>query len=206
MTSGLRKKYEEAARELSQLVRIPKGPDGEFDFSSDSSLFRTPRRVEISPQELTEASRVAQKMESFLRRYREITGSGRALAANQIGEDLAIMVFLNQDGTFDVFINPEIVRKSEERNIYHEMCLSGSPMAVDVIRPARIKAKWYDLEGIEHEEELEGFEARKFQHEQEHLLGKVCYHTNGTVESTLAEIENTEVYLSQKLRPVGGPS
>jgi peptide deformylase len=70
-----------------------------------------------------------------------------------------------------VFINPEILDPSEEHAVYSEGCLSLPEIYADVERPARIRAKWQDLDGKVHEQEIEGLLATCLQHEMDHLEG-----------------------------------
>ena len=189
------------AQDRLPIVRIPAIIGGKK--SEDVSiLYRTCTPVEITPEGLNEARTIVDEMTLVLKTYREITQTGRAFAANQIGIDRMIVIFLHPDGTVFSYINPEITWKSEERNIYWEVCMSGSPLGVDVVRPASVKVHWYDLDGNEHHELLEGFDARRMQHEIEHLDGKVCYNTDGTVHSTLGYGLDKSAYMKQELRPV----
>ena len=70
-----------------------------------------------------------------------------------------------------VFINPEIFDPSEELSVYSEGCLSVPEIYADVERPARVRARWQDLDGKAHEEEIEGLLATCLQHEIDHLEG-----------------------------------
>jgi peptide deformylase len=70
-----------------------------------------------------------------------------------------------------VFVNPEILDPSEEHGVYSEGCLSLPEIFADVERPARIRAKWQDLDGKTHEEEMDGLLAVCLQHEMDHLEG-----------------------------------
>ncbi|MCH7629620.1 MULTISPECIES: peptide deformylase [Novosphingobium] len=70
-----------------------------------------------------------------------------------------------------VFINPEILDPSEEHTVYSEGCLSVPEIYADVERPSRIRARWQDLDGKVHEEEMEGLMATCLQHEMDHLEG-----------------------------------
>ncbi|BEU99649.1 peptide deformylase [Novosphingobium olei] len=70
-----------------------------------------------------------------------------------------------------VFINPEILDPSEEHSLYQEGCLSVPEIYAEVERPARIRARWQDLDGKVHEEQLEGLMATCLQHEMDHLEG-----------------------------------
>lgn len=70
-----------------------------------------------------------------------------------------------------VFINPEILDPSPDYIAYSEGCLSVPEIYAEVERPARIRARWQDLEGAVHEEEMEGLLAICLQHEMDHLEG-----------------------------------
>lgn len=70
-----------------------------------------------------------------------------------------------------VFINPEILDPSEEHSVYSEGCLSVPEIYAEVERPARIRARWQDLDGKVHEEAMDGLLATCLQHEMDHLEG-----------------------------------
>lgn len=70
-----------------------------------------------------------------------------------------------------IFINPEILDPSPEFSVYSEGCLSVPEIYADVERPATIRARWQDLDGKVHEEEMEGLMATCLQHEMDHLEG-----------------------------------
>ena len=70
-----------------------------------------------------------------------------------------------------VFINPEILDPSDDISVYSEGCLSVPDIYADVERPAAIRARWQDLDGKVHEEEMDGIMATCLQHEMDHLEG-----------------------------------
>jgi peptide deformylase len=70
-----------------------------------------------------------------------------------------------------VFVNPEILDPSEEHSVYNEGCLSVPEIYAEVERPARIRARWQDLDGKVHEQAIEGLLATVLQHEMDHLEG-----------------------------------
>jgi len=55
-----------------------------------------------------------------------------------------------------VFINPEILEPSDDLKLYNEGCLSVPEMYAEVERPARIRARWQDLDGKVHEGRPDG--------------------------------------------------
>lgn len=105
---------------------------------------------------------------------------GIGLAAIQVGVAKRVLVIDLQDKDEEtgetiknpkVFINPEILEESEELNVYSEGCLSVPEQYADVARPAVIKAKWLDAQGVEHVEVLDDLMATCLQHEMDHLNG-----------------------------------
>jgi peptide deformylase len=100
---------------------------------------------------------------------------GIGLAAVQLGvlKRVVTMDLSKKEGPSEprVFINPEIVWKSEELSTYEEGCLSIPDIHEDVERPARVKVKYLDLEGKLQEAEAEGLFATCIQHEIDHTNG-----------------------------------
>lgn len=101
----------------------------------------------------------------------ETEENGVGLAAPQIG--VSKKMFILNLPTLDVhnmiFINPEIIEKSEETDTADEGCLSIPGVEAAVTRPYKIKLKAINLEGEEFECECEDFLARAVQHENDHL-------------------------------------
>lgn len=165
-----------------------------------SSLYKPCKKIEISQEGLKESEQIIEEMTRVLKRYREITGMGRALSANQIGINKAVVIFLDQDGSVTPFLNPKIIWRSKKKNVYWEMCISGTPLGVDVIRSESIKVRWFDLDGTQHVKLFESFDARRMQHEIDHLDGRVCYDTERTIHSTLGYALDPQSYMNQTLR------
>ncbi len=105
---------------------------------------------------------------------------GIGLAAPQIGALKRVFVMdsnpIDDDnGSVDRFkravINPEIISKSDETVIYSEGCLSIPEIYEEVVRPKKISVKYLDESFKQVEREIDGIEARIFQHEFDHLDG-----------------------------------
>ena len=105
---------------------------------------------------------------------------GIGLAAIQVGVPKRLLVIDLQEPEEEdgepvrdplVFINPEILETSETTRPYQEGCLSVPDQYAEVDRPDRIRARWLDLDGKPHEEEIEGLLATCLQHEMDHLNG-----------------------------------
>ena len=100
---------------------------------------------------------------------------GIGLAAIQIGvpRRVVTMDLAKKDDAKapQVFINPEVIWKSDEKSVYEEGCLSIPEYYEEVERPTSVKVKFLDLEGKEHEIEANGLLATCLQHEIDHTNG-----------------------------------
>lgn len=101
---------------------------------------------------------------------------GAALAAIQVGEPIQLTVVRDKfesrnDKTFSTFINPKIIKKSQQTVTDVEGCLSVPGIYGRVKRALKIKVRAQDLEGNEIRLNLEGFPARVLQHEIDHMNG-----------------------------------
>ena len=96
---------------------------------------------------------------------------GIGLAAPQIGVPFRIIIVHSEHGLIQL-INPEIL-ESEGEEKGDEGCLSLPDISVNVVRDARILIKGVDANEREVEYEASGLLARIFQHEIDHLRGKL---------------------------------
>jgi peptide deformylase len=70
-----------------------------------------------------------------------------------------------------VFINPEIVWSSQEKNTYEEGCLSIPEYYEEVERPSEVKVRFMGLDGKTQEVAANGLLATVLQHEIDHING-----------------------------------
>lgn len=101
---------------------------------------------------------------------------GVGIAAPQVGilrRLVAVQRFDKEGKPFEFFINPEIVDKDSVLVAGGEGCLSVPEIYEDVERSQRITLRYYDADFVQHEEVIEGFTAVIFQHEIDHLDGKL---------------------------------
>lgn len=77
-----------------------------------------------------------------------------------------------EKGDLRVYINPKITWVSKDENEWYEGCFSTDRVCGIVSRPTKIKLSAYSPDGKKVEEEHEGYTARIFQHEIDHLNGK----------------------------------
>jgi peptide deformylase len=100
---------------------------------------------------------------------------GIGLAGIQIGVAKRVVILdlskKEEQHQPQVFINPQITWKSQEKSTYEEGCLSIPEYYEEVERPAEVKVKYLDLDGKEHEIEAKGLFATCLQHEIDHING-----------------------------------
>ncbi len=101
---------------------------------------------------------------------------GVALAAVQIDQMYRVVVIRSNfddknDRSFQVFINPEIVKYEGEEVEDFEGCLSIIDIYGKVKRHNKVRVKAQDLNGRDFRVTAEGFLARVFQHEIDHTKG-----------------------------------
>ena len=72
-----------------------------------------------------------------------------------------------------VCINPEITAMSKETIRYKEGCLTFPFLFLDIERPQKIKVKYQNEQLETVEEEFDGIVSRCYQHELDHMHGRV---------------------------------
>lgn len=129
-------------------------------------------RTKTNDTTLEEGLKIGEELKKVLAKNRAITGSGRGLAAPQIGENKSIFItYINDE--FKIYINPKLIKVSTDCNLYRESCLSCGYTWADVKRPRAITLEYLNEQGETGTEEADGFLARLLQHEYDHLLGVV---------------------------------
>jgi len=96
--------------------------------------------------------------------------NGIGLAANQIGERTRLFV-MNIDRHSWACFNPELLGHNNDLVNFNEGCLSFPGETCIIKRPNTIHVRYYDVTGVEIEEELTGLASRCYQHELDHLNG-----------------------------------
>ena len=98
---------------------------------------------------------------------------GVGLSANQIGISERVFVMILHMETEEIItcFNPRIIKKYKDCGWFEEGCLSFPDEIINVNRPNRIVVKYEDEDKKEHKIKLDGFAARVFQHEFDHLEG-----------------------------------
>lgn len=103
------------------------------------------------------------------------SADGAGLAAVQIAvlKRVIVMDLGKKTGEKDplIFINPVIIWMSDEEVEMSEGCLSLPGGYANIFRPAEVKVKFLDIDGVENEIHADGWLARAIQHEYDHLDG-----------------------------------
>ncbi len=108
--------------------------------------------------------------------------NGIGIAAPQIGVSKQILLIeyykedvirynVENDMQLKVIINPEIEIIGEVTSVLNEGCLSVPGLRGEVVRPKKIRYKYFDQFGKEYSGEDDGLFARVLQHEYDHLIG-----------------------------------
>ena len=97
---------------------------------------------------------------------------GIGLAANQIGIQKRFFI-ADLDGKFYAIFNPEIVKESKTTESLEQGCLSVPEKRIEVERPSEIVLKGYNRNGKRIKIKTWGMLAHVFQHEVDHLNGKL---------------------------------
>ena len=124
--------------------------------------------------------------------------NGVGIAAPQVAEGLQLFIvasrpnprYPNAPAMEPVaMINPKILSHSDERVKGWEGCLSVPGQRGLVPRYSEIEVSYLDRYGDEHRHHLQDFVARIFQHEYDHLQGKVFLDRIEHPEDLLTEAE-----------------
>jgi peptide deformylase len=114
-----------------------------------------------------------------------LAAPGVGLAANQIGLPRRLFVInigvaTNKENLITV-VNPEMTAM-EGSELDKEGCLSIPDVIAEVNRASQIEIKGYDLDGNEVRYEAQGYLARAFQHEMDHLNGVLFWDNLGKMK------------------------
>ncbi|HEX9022908.1 MAG TPA: peptide deformylase [Geobacteraceae bacterium] len=108
--------------------------------------------------------------------------NGVGIAAPQVYQSLSLFIVASRPNQRypnapamepTAMLNPKLINASSETEKGWEGCLSIPGIRGPVSRHKRVRVRYLDRKGEIHEEEYEGFLARIFQHEFDHLNGLV---------------------------------
>ncbi|WOD40371.1 peptide deformylase [Nodosilinea sp. E11] len=137
-------------------------------------------RQAAQPVVSVNAPQVQRLIERLLRAVRSAHGVG--IAAPQLGASLQILVIASRPNLRypkaplmepTVLINPRLVAASEATELGWEGCLSVPGVRGRVARHQTVEVDYLDRQGQPQRQVWDGFVARIFQHEADHLAGKL---------------------------------
>ena len=100
-----------------------------------------------------------------------LANNGIGLSANQIGLDAKVFVMGDKVENSTMCINPTVIQYTEETQNDFEGCLSFPNIYVRIKRPSQILAEFYDENLEKQTVKIEGYSAKCYLHELDHLLG-----------------------------------
>jgi peptide deformylase len=137
-----------------------------------------------------------QLIQQLLKTVQEAAGMG--LAAPQVGERVRLFIMASHPNTRypnaplmqpTAIINPQILWRSEAQEKDWEGCLTVPGLRGLVPRAKKIKVKYDDLYGNSQQADFQGFLARVFQHEYDHLDGIVFIDRVESTHDLMVEAE-----------------
>jgi len=100
-----------------------------------------------------------------------LASNGIGLSANQVGLDAQVFVMGDSVENSTICINPTVLQYTEETVDDIEGCLSFPNIYVKIKRPKEILAEWYNEKLEKQTVKIEGYSAKCYLHELDHLLG-----------------------------------
>jgi len=137
------------------------------------------RAREVTREELASPA-MQQFIDDLVETMRDANGAG--LAANQIGVPVRIATIEVNDNPrypykpripLTVVVNPIIEPLDDELVEINEGCLSVPNLRGNVMRHVTVRVRYLDREGVAHDEVRRGLTAGTFQHECDHLDGRL---------------------------------
>ena len=134
---------------------------------------------ELTRDELASA-RTQQLVDDMVDTMRDASGAG--LAANQVHEPLRICVIevdknprypYKPDWPLTILVNPRVEARTDETFLNFEGCLSVPNLRGQVPRFTVVRVRAWDRRGHDVDFEVRGLTAGTFQHEIDHLDGKL---------------------------------
>jgi len=141
----------------------------------------TIRKILVEPDPfLRQVSEDVKKVDDELRKLMDdmletmYAAPGIGLAAIQVGVPKRVIVIdlsKEEERKPFYFINPRIMKKSENNSTYEEGCLSVPGQFAEIDRPDQCHISYLDYNGQKKELKAEGLLATCIQHEMDHLEG-----------------------------------
>lgn len=144
-------------------------------------------RTPCEPVRLSEVAALRPLLQSMARVMKQENGMG--IAAPQLGSSIRVFMMMAK-GRPLVVINPRIVRASRARAADWESCLSVPEYGALVERHCSVDVKFETINGATVQRMLHGNSARVYQHELDHLDGRL--YTSRMFEPSFAPLSELE--------------
>ncbi len=138
------------------------------------------RARELSSEEIGSAA-IQELVDDLIDTKRATHGAG--IAANQVGEPVRVAIVEVEEGNprypykppvpLTVMINPSLEPVGDQTIEINEGCLSVPDLRGSLPRHLAVRVRYLDREGKEQEEVKRGLTAGTFQHEVDHLDGRL---------------------------------
>jgi peptide deformylase len=126
---------------------------------------------------------------------------GIGLSANQVGLPFNMFVMGGhpelEKGLRMTCFNPIIISASEETIVMKEGCLTFPFMFLSITRPRKIVVKYEDEKGDLKEGHLDGMISRIFQHEHDHMLGRLF-----TERASKLKLKRANIYAKKQIKKI----
>ena len=125
-----------------------------------------------------------------------LDANGVGIAAPQVFDSRAVMIIASRPNKRYpdapemaplVLINPSVEWQSEHAVTAWEGCLSVPGLRGNIMRSDAVTVKYFNVAGETKRAEFEGFVARIFLHEYDHLIGKTWLDHVTSTEQVMAE-------------------
>lgn len=152
----------------------------------------------LLPHDLSVARGILADLTKALSPYPTSAG----LAAPQIGVSRSIFLYSCDRKHHEAAINPSYTPEGEDQQIGWEACFSailgkGEIKIARLPRYTKIQAAYWNEEGVRIEKTLDGFGAKVFQHECDHLNGIVnIYHPAAIEVKSFASHDEFEDFMN----------
>ena len=132
-----------------------------------------PRLTKVAKPVTVFDERLARLVADMAETMYDAPGIGLAATQVDVHERVIVIDISETKDQLTVFINPEVLWASDEKQVYDEGCLSVPGVYDGVERPSQVKVRAFDVDGKEFNVDADGLLAVCIQHEMDHLMGKV---------------------------------
>jgi peptide deformylase len=150
------------------------------------SLFLRQKARKIRKKDMGSSTMDLLKMR-MLSTVKDSLNPGLGIAAPQVGvaiQLICVQRFDKETEPFEFFLNPKVELYSDSINSGEEGCMSVPGYRGKVDRSQNINITYFNSNGIKQKETMNGFTAVVFQHEIDHLQGKLYFdHIYGGINS-----------------------